>query len=125
MPQRARAALARLAGDRAPADCADWDDSADGSASTEPPTEDDFRAVIEAATVAVTDIERAAQFVDDPGIERLAAAVEQADASLSGYHAEGQEALRSFREFRWAAHPDQFHSTRGTSLGDGSEQEAE
>jgi hypothetical protein len=38
---------------------------------------------------------------------------------------DGQKALQAFREFRRAARPDQFHSTRGTSLGDGSEDEAE
>lgn len=76
-----------------------------------------FRETIDRATTATGDLDAAAAFVDEVGVEELERAVERADQSVSGYASDGREALRAFREFRDVAAGNHFHPGRGTSLG--------
>ena len=63
----------------------------------------EYRRIIGRASVATDDIELAAAFVDETGLERLHAAVERAEREVSGAAAEGREALEAFERFRLAA----------------------
>lgn len=76
-----------------------------------------YRRVIETASAATQDLEVAAEFVADGGIERLEAAVEHAEREVSSCADEGREALETFREYRRAADGDHFQSGDDTSIG--------
>lgn len=88
------------------------------SAGTTARTDDHatFRETIERATVAIEDVDDAAAFVTDVGVDELERAVERADQSVSACADDGRRALDAFRAFRDAAAGDHFHSGRGTSL---------
>ena len=83
----------------------------------------DHRETIETATAALEDIEAAAAFVDDGGLAALEAAVAAAERSVSAAAADGRETLAAYRRLAAALSGDQFHSGRGTSLGDDTETE--
>ncbi|PSP93222.1 hypothetical protein BRC91_10420 [Halobacteriales archaeon QS_4_62_28] len=78
-----------------------------------------YRETIERATTALDDLDAAAAFVEDGGIDELKAAVEAAEQSVSASASDGLETLEAYRTFRAAAADDHFHRGRGTSLGDG------
>jgi len=78
-----------------------------------------YRETIERATTALDDLDAAATFVEEEGIDELEAAVEAAEQSVSACASDGRDALEAYREFRAAAAGDHFHCGRGTSLGDG------
>ncbi|MFD1587156.1 hypothetical protein ACFR9U_09180 [Halorientalis brevis] len=84
-----------------------------------------YRAVIDQASAAVQELSTAAAFVEADGLQRLAAAIDAAEAA--GDHAgarRGREALSTFQRVRAAAEVpdrDHFHSGRGTHLGGGDE----
>lgn|GEM_PF-1530537 len=79
----------------------------------------EHRRTIERATAALDDLEAATQFVENGGLSELERAVEAAARSVSACAERGQETLAEYRRFRAAASGEQFHSGRGTSLGDG------
>ncbi|MDS0220686.1 hypothetical protein NDI54_04885 [Haloarcula sp. S1AR25-5A] len=86
---------------------ADRDNSgADQGATDELDTDADYRTVIEQATAATDDLDAAVAFVETFGVERLEAAVEQAEHEVSGLADEGRAALRTFRRYRDAAAAD-------------------
>lgn len=78
-----------------------------------------YRETIERATAAVDDVEAAAQFVEDVGVDELKQAVEHADRSVSACADDGRHALAVFRDFKEAAEGEHFHPGHGTSLGGG------
>jgi hypothetical protein len=78
-----------------------------------------YREIITRAQAAVDDIDLAAAFVDEIGINELETAVQQAEHEVSSLTEDGQDALAAFREFRAAATGDNhFHHGHDTSLGD-------
>lgn len=83
----------------------------------------DHRETIERATAALDDLDTAATFVDDGGLAALEAAVDAAERSVSAVAADGRETLAAYRRLGAAVSGDQFHSGRGTSLGDDTEPE--
>lgn len=83
----------------------------------------DHRETIERATAALDDLERAAAFVEDGGLAALEEAVDTAERSVSAVAADGRETLAAYRRLEAALSGDQFHSGRGTSLGDDTEAE--
>ncbi|MFB6073506.1 MAG: hypothetical protein ABEJ89_00680 [Haloarculaceae archaeon] len=101
--EQVRAVLAALADDETP--------------EPEPAPSSDYRTVIEEGVAATRDLEAAAAFVEEGGIERLEAAVRQARREVSDCAEPGAAALDAFREFRRAAAGDQFHRGHDTSLG--------
>lgn len=90
---QAKRVLARLAGNH----------STEVAEESTPPTATGYGGVIEEATAALEDIEAAAEFVDEGGIERLEDAVERAESDLSERAREGRETLRTYRTFRAVA----------------------
>jgi len=95
-----------------------------------------YHETIERACVAVEDLDTAAAFVEDDGVDELERAVERAEQSVSACAEDGRRALAAFREFRDAvegtsaseangdrsddhegANADHFHPGHGTSLG--------
>ena len=84
----------------------------------------DHRRLIEEATAALDDLDRAAAFVDDDGVPALEAAVAAAERSVSTVAGDGRETLAAYRRLAAAVSDDQFHSGRGTSLGDDTEAES-
>ena len=88
---------------------------------TEPPT-----AIVDRAHESLTEIESAAEFVADGGLDKLQAAIAAADRS--GQHdlvRAGQRALASVQRYRRAAAGDHFHPGRGTVFRPDSEVTAE
>jgi len=94
----ARALLERLAGHGAHEDGSD------------PPPVTEYRETIERATAALENVETAAEFVDDGGLDRLETALEHAEADLSDCASEGREALRAYRAFQKAARGERTES---------------
>jgi|GEM_PF-2845140 len=111
-------------------------ETVDVSGSDEQPAT--YRETIERANAAVDDLDAAAEFVEEDGVEELERAVERAEQSVSACAEDGQRALVAFREFREAADgtgaseanwdssddhegtdADHFHPGHGTSLGSG------
>lgn len=96
-----------------------------GSESVETTTPVDhhatFRETVERARVAIADVDDAAAFVSEVGVDELERAVERADQSVSVCADDGRRALRAFRAFRDVAAGDHFHSGRGTALGGGDQ----
>jgi len=113
--ERAKAALAALAdGEPARPDYTGTGDrhpSAGDSAEPSPATpetggrtdRDAYQRVIERAVAATEDVEAAAEFVDDIGLDRLEDAVDRAEHEVSGLAEDGREALVTFERFRVAA----------------------
>lgn len=62
-----------------------------------------YGTTIERARAALDDLDAAADFVEDGGLERLEAAVSRAESDLSGSAAAGRETLEAFRTFRAVA----------------------
>ncbi|RLM97359.1 hypothetical protein [Haloarcula sp. Atlit-7R] len=62
-----------------------------------------YQTVIERASRATDDLDRAVAFVGTFGVGQLQAAVEQAEHEVSGLADEGRAALRAFRRYRDAA----------------------
>lgn len=97
---------------------------ADG-ASTTPAAEtqessvsaDDYREVVDRAVAARGDIDAAARFCDEIGLDRLDRAIEQAEGELSRRAEQGREARAAFERYRDAAAGNHFHRARDTSLG--------
>jgi hypothetical protein len=81
----------------------------------------DHQQTIEEATARLEDVEAAAAFVDDGGLAALEDAVAVAERSVSTVAGEGRETLAEYRRLAAAVSGDQFHSGRGTSLGDDTE----
>lgn len=93
----------------------------------------DPESVVDRAAAAVDDLEAAAEFVEDVGVDGLERAVETADDPA--VRARGERALAAFRRFRAAAAGDldaagsvegdgaagHFHPGPGTDLRDGAE----
>ncbi|WP_336336947.1 hypothetical protein [Haloarcula brevis] len=65
--------------------------------------EADYRAVIQQASDATDDLDAAVAFLDTFGVDRLEAAVAQAEHEVSGLADEGRAALRAFQRYRDAA----------------------
>lgn len=87
--------------------------------STDPrPT---FRETIERATAAIDDVEAAAQFVEDVGLDELEQEIELAERSVSTCADDGRRALTAFREFREAAEGVRPSEARASPIGDRSE----
>ncbi|MBV0923661.1 hypothetical protein KTS45_05550 [Halomicroarcula limicola] len=63
----------------------------------------DYRTVIERAVTATKDVEAAARFVENGGLDALESAVEQAEREVSGLATEGRAALTAFERFRSVA----------------------
>jgi len=81
---------------------ADERDGNDGLRSTDA-GDGDYRRIIERAAAATDDIEAAARFRTEVGLDRLRDAVERADREVSGCAETGREALAAFEAFRAAA----------------------
>ncbi|WP_135302169.1 hypothetical protein [Haloarcula amylovorans] len=64
---------------------------------------EDYHAVVERAATATTDVEAAAQFVEDVGLDALESAVEQAEREVSELATEGRAALTAFERFQSVA----------------------
>ncbi|WP_424000024.1 hypothetical protein ACOZ4I_12545 [Haloarcula salina] len=64
---------------------------------------DDYRAVIERASAVTADLDAAAAFAEEVGVDTLDAAVRQAEREVSALAADGRAALRAFRRYRHAA----------------------
>ena len=88
----------------------------------------DPESVVDRAAAAVDDLEAAAAFVDDVGVDRLARTVEATDDPAVS--ARGERALAAFRRFRAAAAGEpvagdrpagHFHPGHDTDLRDGDE----
>lgn len=84
---------------------------------------DDPEAVVDRAVAAVDDLDAAAAFVEDVGVDELARAVESTDDPAVRHR--GERALSAFRRFRAAAAGDtagsHFHPGRDTDLRGGDE----
>ena len=106
-----KAKLRRLA-------AADEDDG-DDEPRDSPSLASEHREIIDRATASLDDLDAGVAFLDDDGIAALERAVDAAEQSVSGCAPRGREALAEYRRFRAALSGDQFHSGRGTSLGDG------
>lgn len=78
---------------------------------------DDYRETIRRATDAVDDVEVAARFVEEVGLDELERAVERSERSVSACATDGRRALEAFRDVRTAASADQFRSRHTTALG--------
>ncbi|MFB6223214.1 MAG: hypothetical protein ABEH86_06025 [Haloarcula sp.] len=81
----------------------EYSDDPDYPAARDVGEDSDYRTVIERATEATTDLDAAVAFVETVGVDRLDAAVEQAEHEVSGLADEGRAALHAFREYRDAA----------------------
>lgn len=83
----------------------------------------DGRTVIERAAAAVDDLDAAAAFVEQVGLEELERAIEAAEDSE--LRARGERALSAFRRFRTVAvsdsPADHFHRGHDTDLRDAVE----
>jgi hypothetical protein len=96
-----------------------------GRGSRIPPGGEGYRPIIDRAGSATDSLEAASTFIDEVGTDRLAAAVDAAEAA--GDHAaarRGWEALDAFARVGSAAETtdaDHFHSNQGTALGGGTE----
>jgi len=88
-----------------PGDVFEWgpDGTASETASERVDASADYRAVIERARAATEDIEAAAAFVGEVGLDRLEEAVAQAELEVSGLAEDGRAALETFERFRAAA----------------------
>jgi hypothetical protein len=78
--------------------------------------------IVDQAHESLTNIESAADFVADGGLDRLRAAIAVADGR--GQHdlaRAGQRALASVQRYRRAAAGDHFHPGRGTVFRPGSQ----
>ena len=92
----------------------------DDERRTPSPERSSYRTTIARATDALGDVEAAAQFVEDVGLDELERAVECAERSVSTCAADGRRALRAYRTYEAVAAGDQFHPAHGTSLGGGA-----
>ncbi|WP_193569343.1 MULTISPECIES: hypothetical protein [Halostella] len=72
------------------------------------------REVIDRADAAVDDVERAAAFADEVGLDRLRRAADEARDPET--RRRGRRALAAFERYRRVAGGDQFHRGRGTDL---------
>ncbi|MEF8829225.1 MAG: hypothetical protein V5A15_05085 [Haloarcula sp.] len=79
------------------------DSSANRTATGDTGGDADYRTVIEQATEATSELDAAVAFLEEVGVGRLEAAVEQAEREVSGLAEEGRAALREFRRYRDAA----------------------
>lgn len=80
-------------------------DGQDGDAASGPAGTDemDYRQVIARAAAATDDVEAAAQFRSEVGLDRLREAIERADREVSECAEAGREALAAFEAFQAAA----------------------
>lgn len=67
---------------------------------------DDYRAVIERASAATDDLDAAAAFTEEIGVDALDAAVQQAEREVSALADDGRAARSAFRRYRDAARND-------------------
>ena len=86
------------------------------------PVTDEYTTVIARAVDATDDLDAAVTFLEDTGLERLEAAVERAEAEVSGKATAGRDALAAFRRYRAVARGDHFHRGRDTTLGGGDQE---
>lgn len=84
-----------------------------------PSLDSEHRETIDRAIRGLDDLDVAVAFLADDGLAALERAVDAAERSVSGCAKRGREALAEYRRFEDALACDQFHSGRGTSLGDG------
>ncbi|MBV0901478.1 hypothetical protein [Haloarcula salina] len=63
----------------------------------------DYRAIIERASAAVEDLDAAAAFAEEVGVDALDAAVRQAEREVSALAGDGRAARAAFRRYRHAA----------------------
>jgi len=73
----------------------------------------EHRAVIEQASSATDDVEAAAAFVEEIGVDRLETAVAEAEREVSGLAEDGRAALAAFEQFRAAADGSADEHRRG------------